>query len=30
MEKWVCGLNFWVQSNHKDYFFAIVDDLSTS
>lgn len=30
MEKWVCNLSFWFQSNQKDYFFALVDNLETS
>lgn len=29
MEKWVCNLSFWLQSNQKDYFFAVIDNLST-
>jgi hypothetical protein len=29
MEKWVCGLSFWWQTNQKDYFFAVIDNLST-
>ncbi|HDN9017182.1 TPA: hypothetical protein P2I01_004092 [Aeromonas salmonicida] len=30
MEKWVCGLSFWFQTNQKDYFFAVIDNLNTS
>lgn len=30
MEKWVCGLSFWFLTNQKDYFFAVIDNLSTS
>jgi hypothetical protein len=30
IEKCVCDLSFWWQSNQKDYFFAAVDSLSTS
>lgn len=30
MEQWVCGLNFWYLANQKDYFFAVIDNLSTS
>ncbi|WP_434661475.1 nucleotidyltransferase [Paraburkholderia sp. A3BS-1L] len=30
MEKWVCGLSFWWQSNQKDYFFAVIENLSTN
>ncbi len=30
MEKWVCGLSFWFLSNQKDYFFAVIENLSTS
>jgi hypothetical protein len=30
MEKWVCGLSFWWLTNQKDYFFAVIDNLSTS
>lgn len=30
MEKWVCGLSFWWQTNQKDYFFAVIDNLCTS
>lgn len=29
MEKWVCGLSFWWLTNQKDYFFAVIDNLST-
>ncbi|VBF49772.1 SMODS domain-containing nucleotidyltransferase [Burkholderia pseudomallei] len=29
MEKWVCGLSFWWLTSQKDYFFAIIDNLST-
>jgi hypothetical protein len=29
MEKWVCGLSFWFLANQKDYFFAVIDKLST-
>ncbi len=29
MEKWVCGLTFWFQTNQRDYFFAVIDALST-
>lgn len=30
MEKWICGLNFWFQTNQKDYLFSVIDNLSTS
>ena len=30
MEKWVCGLGFWFLKNQKDYFFAVIDKLSTN
>lgn len=30
LEKWICGLNFWGQTNQKDYLFAIFDNLSTN
>lgn len=30
MEKWVCGLSFWWLTNQKDYFLAVIDNLSTS
>lgn len=30
MEKWVCGLNFWFLTNQKDYFLAVIENLSTS
>lgn len=30
MEKWICGMGFWFQSNQKDYLFAVIDNLSTS
>ena len=30
MEKWVCGLSFWFLSSQKDYFLAIIENLSTS
>lgn len=30
MEKWVCGLSFWFQSNQKDYFFSVIENLNTS
>ncbi len=30
MEKWVCGLSFWFQTNQKDYFLAIIENLNTS
>jgi predicted nucleotidyltransferase len=30
MEKWVCGLSFWFLTNQKDYFFAVIDNLSTN
>ena len=29
MEKWVCGRTFWFPSNQRDYFFAVIDALST-
>lgn len=29
MEKWVCSLGFWFLTNQKDYFFAVIDKLST-
>lgn len=29
MEKWVCGLTFWFPTNQRDYFFAVIDALST-
>lgn len=29
MEKWVCGFSFWWLTNQKDYFFAVIDNLST-
>lgn len=29
MEKWVCGLTFWFQSNQRDYLFAVINALST-
>lgn len=30
MEKWVCGLNFWFQTNQKDYFLTVIENLNTS
>jgi hypothetical protein len=30
MEKWICGRSFWWLTNQKDYFFSVVDGLSTS
>lgn len=30
MEKWVCGLSFWWLTNQKDYFFAVIENLSTN
>lgn len=30
MEKWVCGLSFWWMTNQKDYFFSVIDNLSTN
>lgn len=30
MEKWICGLSFWWVTNQKDYFFSVIDSLSTS
>ncbi|MCX5541492.1 nucleotidyltransferase [Paraburkholderia sp. CNPSo 3076] len=30
IEKWVCDLSFWWQSNQRDYFFDAVESLSTS
>jgi len=30
MEKWVCSLSFWFQSNQKDYFLAVIENLNTS
>lgn len=30
MEKWVCGLNYWWLTNQKDYFFSVIDNLSTN
>lgn len=30
MEKWVCGLSLWFQSNQKDYFFSVIENLNTS
>lgn len=30
MEKLVCGLSFWFLSSQKDYFLAIIENLSTS
>lgn len=30
MEQWVCNLTFWFQNNQKDYFFAVIDNLSVS
>jgi hypothetical protein len=30
MEKWVCGLSFWFQSNQKDYFFSVIESLNTN
>lgn len=30
MEKWVCGLSFWWLTNQKDYFFAVIEDLSAN
>lgn len=30
MEKWVCGLSFWFQSNQKDYFFSVIENMNTS
>ncbi len=29
MEKWVCGRGFWWRTNLKDYFFAVIESLST-
>ena len=29
MEKWVCSRSFWFLSNQRDYFFAVIDALST-
>lgn len=30
MEKWICSLGFWFQTNQKDYLFAVIDNLGTS
>lgn len=30
MEKWICSLSFWFQTNQKDYLFAVIDNLGTS
>lgn len=30
MEKWVCGLSFWFLENQKDYFLAVIENLTTS
>lgn len=30
MEKWVCGLSFWFLANQKDYFLAVIENLTTS
>lgn len=30
MEKWVCGLGFWLLANQKDYFLSVIENLSTS
>ncbi len=30
MEKWVCGMSFWFLTNQKDYFFTVIENLSTS
>ena len=30
MEKWVCSLPFLFLSNQKDYFFSVIDEMSTS
>lgn len=30
LEKWICGLNFWMQSNQKDYFFSVIENLNTN
>lgn len=30
MERWVCGLGFWFLVNQKDYFFAVIESLTTS
>jgi len=30
MEKWVCGLQFWFLANQRDYFFAVIENLSNS
>jgi len=29
MEKWVCGMQFWFLTNQRDYFFAVIENLST-
>lgn len=29
MEKWACGATFWLPTNQRDYFFAVIDALST-
>ncbi len=29
MEKWVCSQSFWFQSNQKDYFLSVIENLST-
>lgn len=30
MEKWICTFKFWFAKNQKDYFFTVIDSLSTS
>lgn len=30
MEQWVCGLTFWWLTNQKEYFFSVIDNLSTN
>lgn len=29
MEKWVCSQSFWYQSNQKDYFLTVIENLNT-
>ncbi len=29
MEKWVCSQSFWFQSNQKDYFLSVIENLNT-
>lgn len=30
MEKWVCGMSFWLLSNQRDYLLSVIENLNTS